>query len=215
MCRGLAARTVAALERIERDSNVINWRLRETDRAEILAGLARALLATEQFDLLAQLVTRALAAMDVYPLPVHVAALEAIGPWVRKHVKAPCAALAQWLAACRGQLEALTAAEPVAPTDFRREAHLSCNCADCRGLKTFLHDPVERVYRYRARQDRRDHVFRNAQGNDLDFQTDRKGSPQTLVCTKNTASYQAKLKKYHDDQKRLAAVLSIQAHLPA
>jgi len=213
VCRALAAQVVSALESIDRDDTAFNWRLRETDRAEVLAGLARALLAIEQFEVLSQLVTRTLAAVKVYPLSVHVAALEAIGPWVKKHLKTPCAALAQWLAACREQLEALTASEPVAPTDFRRAARLSCDCTDCRALKTFLQNPVERVYRYRARQDRRDHVRNNAYGNDLDFETDRKGSPHTLVCTKNTASYQANLKLYHENQRRLAALRSIQTPL--
>ena len=214
VCRALAARTASALESIDRGADDFNWRLREADRAEVLAGLARTLLATEQFDLLSQLVTRALAAAKVYPLSVHAAALEAIGAWVHKHLKTPCAALSQWLGACCVQLEALTASEPVAPTDFRRAARLSCDCTDCRPLKAFLQNPVERVYRYRARQDRRDHVKNNAYGNDLDFETDRKGSPQTLVCTKNTASYQANLKRYYENQKHLAELRSIQAHLP-
>ena len=44
---------------------------------------------------------------------------------------------------------------------------------------------------------------------DLTHVTDRSGSPQTLVCTKTTASYQASLKKYHEDQEHLETIKAI------
>jgi hypothetical protein len=82
VCNLLAEKAVSALERIDRDDIAFNWQLREEDRAEILAALTRSLLATEQCDLLSHLVTRALATQKVYPLPVHITALETIGPWI-------------------------------------------------------------------------------------------------------------------------------------
>ena len=84
-----------------------------------------------------------------------------------------------------------------------------------RELKRFLADPGESVHRFSIREDRRSHLEHAIRDNqcDLDFKTERKGSPHTLVCTKNKASYQEKLKKYHQDQERLATVLSIQAGL--
>jgi hypothetical protein len=84
-------------------------------------------------------------------------------------------------------------------------------------MRKFLKDPVEEVHRFRVRQDRRDHLERNAKDSrcDLDYVTDRKGSPQTLVCTKNTASYDARLKKYREDLGHLAALRSIRASVPA
>ncbi|MCI0701640.1 MAG: hypothetical protein L0241_11210, partial [Planctomycetia bacterium] len=215
VCQLLTEKILSALERIDREDVTTNWRLRDVDRTAVLTGLARSLIATEQFELLLQLVTRTLAAPKVYPLAAHISALTDLGPWIKKHLKKPCEALSYWLAACCEQLETLTATEPVAPADFRREAKLTCDCADCKELKKFLLDPRERVYRYRARQDRRQHVERNAYGNDMDFETDRKGSPQTLVCTKNTASYDAKLKKYREDLAHLAALRSIRASLSA
>ena len=48
---------------------------------------------------------------------------------------------------------------------------------------------------------------------DLNCKTDRKGSPHTLVCTKNSATYEKKLKKYHQDQEHLASVRTIEAQL--
>ena len=217
VCTLLAQKAATALETLDRGEDAeLRWRLREADRAELLTGLARALIATEQFDLLSQLVTRALAAPKAYPLAAHISALTALGPWLKKHLKKPYAVLRLWLTACCEQLESLTALEPVAPTDFRRDANLSCKCAECAELKAFLIDPTEKVHRFRVRQDRRDHIERNAKDNrcDLDYMTDRRGSPQTLVCTKNTASYEARLKKYRDDLAHLAALRSIRASLP-
>jgi hypothetical protein len=48
----------------------------------------------------------------------------------------------------------------------------------------------------------------------VDCRTEARGRPYTLVCTKNTASYQAALKEYHQDQERLAAVRTIEAGVP-
>ena len=103
-------------------------------------------------------------------------------------------------------IESLTAQEPVVPTDFRREANLSCKCADGTELKLFLNDPTEKVYRFRVRRDRRRHIGRNSHGCDMNCATDRTGSPRTLVCTKDTASYEARLNKYREDSDHLAAL---------
>jgi hypothetical protein len=190
--------------------------LRDVNRAEVLTGLTRALLATEQFDLLSRFMTHALADTKRYPLSAHIAALTSIGPWLKKHLKKPCEPVSRWLAACCTQLETLTAVEPTAPTDFRREANVRCDCADCKELKTFLKDPVEKAHRFRVRQDRRQHLEHEIKGHqcDLDCVTDRSGSPQTLVCTKNTASFEARLKKYREDLAHLAALRSIVKNLP-
>jgi hypothetical protein len=44
--------------------------------------------------------------------------------------------------------------------------------------------------------------------------TERTGTPHTLVCTKNKASYVERLKLYQQDQEHLATVRSIEASLP-
>lgn len=211
----LAERAVAAVDRIDRQDIASDWRLRDVNRTEVLTALPRALVAAEQFDLLSQFLTRTLADPKTYPLSEHVAALTALGPWLENRLKTPCEPVARWLAACCGQLEALTAAEPVAPADFRRDAAVRCDCADCKELKAFLKDPAERVHRFRMRQDRREHLEQQIErhGCDADCTTDRTGSPQTLVCTKTTASFDARLKKYRDDRAHLTALRSIQANL--
>lgn len=217
VCRLLTEKAVTALERIDREDVASNWRLRDVNRAEVLAALPRALIAAEQFEPLSRLVTRALADPKTYPLSAHIAALTALGPWLKKHLKEPCEPVSRWLMACRTQLDAQTAAEPTAPVDFRREANVRCDCADCEELKAFLKNPAEQVHRFRVRQDRRQHLEHQIKGHgcDLDCVTDRTGSPQTLVCTKNSASFDARLETYREDRAHLAALRSIQKTVPA
>lgn len=217
VCRFLTETFVAAIERLDREDITTNWRLRDVNRAEVLTTLPRALVSTEQSELLSRFVTRALADPKTYPLSAHIAALTALGSWLKKYLKKPCEPISRWLAACCEQLESLTAAEPAAPADSRREANVRCDCADCKELRAFLKDPVEKVHRFRVRQDRRQHLEHQITGHgcDADCVTERTGSPQTLVCTKNTASFDARLKTYHEDLAHLAALRSIEKSVPA
>jgi hypothetical protein len=217
LCHALGRTLVEALERIDRENAPPRdwWRPRTAPRAEVLAGLARSLLATDQGELLSRVVGHALANPEKYPLTdAHLAALTALAPWLKKNLDRPCPALSHWLAACRQQLEALTAKVPQPPADYRRDAPVSCKCADCAEVKRFLVDPHEPVLHFRAAEPRRRHVEAHIHQCDLDLRTERKGSPHTLVCTKNTASYNEKLRKFHQDQQHLAAVRSIEAALP-
>ena len=90
---------------------------------------------------------------------------------------------------------------PAAPTDWRQDVKLSCTCADCRELQTFVLDPVQQTHRFRVRQDRRQHLHGQIERHGLDMThvTDRKGSPQTLVCTKDRRSYQRRCDQYRKD----------------
>jgi hypothetical protein len=217
LCTALARATLSALEAIDRETVAHDWRVREVGRSQVLAGLARSLLASGQDKLLGQLVTHALDRPETYPLrTAHVPALIDLGPWLEKHVEKPPAALSHWLASCCEQLEAHTNRPPQPPADFRRDAALSCHCAACGELKRFLEDPNQEVYHYRAREDQRRHLENSIrQGHcDLDLRTERRGSPYTLVCTKNTASYKARLQQYHQDQDRLLLLRSIELSFP-
>jgi hypothetical protein len=216
-CQALARALIVALEAADQETTVPDWRVRTFDRANVLAGLARALLASDQGELLARLVEHSLAKPEKYPLrAVHVTALTALQPWLEKHVTKPCPALSHWLAACRTQLEALTAQAPQPPADFRRAASLACKCADCGELKRFLEDAHESVHRFRAVEARRRHLEAIIQQHhcDLDLTTERRGSPHTLVCTKNRASYLAQLRTFQLDQEHLATIRAIQAGVP-
>ncbi len=78
---------------------------------------------------------------------------------------------------------------PEAPKDWRQAGRIRCTCGDCRELQTFVLDPVERTHRFRLRKDRRRHLHEQIQrhGLDMTHETERRGSPQTLVCTKTAA----------------------------
>ena len=77
-----------------------------------------------------------------------------------------------------------------------------------RPLKKFLEDPKEKVFRHPARQDLRPHLEGTIRHHriDVDCRTEETGRPYALVCTKNAASYEARLKTFHRDQEHLAAL---------
>jgi hypothetical protein len=217
LCATLVRAIVTAVERADRERSPNDWRARSVDRSEVLAGLTRSLICASQSDMLSRVVAHTLNTPEIYPLtPTLVDALRSLGPWIKAHVKTPCVALTAWLAACREQLEALTAQEPEAPKDLHREATIGCKCGDCAELTRFLEDLRESSHRFSVRQDRRDHLKQKIHAHkcDLDLKTEERGSPYTLVCTKNTASFQERLKKYHQDQKHLETVRAIERSVP-
>jgi hypothetical protein len=217
LCTALARAAVTAVETIDRESPANDWRASVVKRAEVLAGLARALIATGQGELLSRVVDHALAEGRRYPLrETHLPALVSLRPWIEKNVQQPFAALARWLDGCHEQLESLTARAPEKPQDFRREAPVTHKCADCAELRRFLEDPREATHRFSVAQDRRSHLENQIHEHklDLDCRTEERGRPYTLVCTKTTASYQERLKTYRQDLDRLETVRSIRARLP-
>jgi hypothetical protein len=95
-----------------------------------------------------------------------------------------------------------------APRDWSRTNPLKCACADCRALGAFLVDPRERQWCLKAAQDRRSHVegsVRNA-ACDVDLATERRGSPHTLVATKNQATYERRAKQRRQDLDHVSAL---------
>jgi hypothetical protein len=217
LCEQLAHAIVPRIEAIDQSWNPTDWQARDVKRADVLDGLARSLLATGQCDLLSQFLSHVLALPKLYRLiSAHVPALENLRPWLKSHVKKPCDGLTRWVAACREELESLTAQEPQEPADFRREAPIACKCRECAEMKQFLDDPREPEHRFSVAQERRNHLESQIRGDKLDVtsRTERRGRPYTLVCTKTMASYQEKLKEYHRNQKRLEAIRSIEAGLP-
>jgi len=87
---------------------------------------------------------------------------------------------------------------PEPPADWRLNVRLDCKCEDCRELQSFALDAVAQVHRFSVRQDRRQHLQGKIGQFDLDMthETERKGSPQTLVCTKTRRTYQ-RLRECH------------------
>jgi hypothetical protein len=97
---------------------------------------------------------------------------------------------------------------PEPPKDWRLDATLACRCADCRELQTFVRNPAEQVHRFRVRKERRQHLHREIEQHRLEMThvTERKGSPQTLVCTKDRRGYRQRCAQYRDD---VAALTSL------
>jgi hypothetical protein len=162
---------------------------------------------------LAKLIDHALVASKKYDMiDTHVAAIFALESWLNTASTKPRGAISHWLAACRSELATRVEHEPVRPTDYRRPSKLSCNCDDCRELSAFLDNPNEAVHRFRVRKDRRQHLHQIIDRHhcDLTHVTERRGSPQTLVCTKTTASYEAACKVYERDQEFLSRLEALE-----
>ena len=100
-----------------------------------------------------------------------------------------------------GALLARSAQPPAAPSDWALEATMSCRCPHCRRLQQFYGAPRERVLRLPIRAELRRHVHQIIDSNGLDLlhETERKGSPYTLVCTKTRAGHQRHLAQYAED----------------
>jgi predicted 2-oxoglutarate/Fe(II)-dependent dioxygenase YbiX len=111
-------------------------------------------------------------------------------------------AAARLLQHCITELRDATAQPPEPPKDWKREAKLGCKCEDCAALSRFLRDPAERVGRFPMNKQRRQHLHRQIDQHrcDVTHVTERKGSPQTLVCTKTQNSYEHSRKQYDVDQ---------------
>ena len=100
---------------------------------------------------------------------------------------------------------------PEAPKDWRQEGKIRCTCGDCRELQTFVLDPVERTHRFRLRKDRRRHLHEQIQrhGLDMTHETERRGSPQTLVCTKTRRTYERQGADHRADVTAMSTLLRV------
>jgi hypothetical protein len=105
---------------------------------------------------------------------------------------------------------------PSPPTDWRQAVTLSCACEDCRGLQKFADDPETQVARFRVRQDRRQHLRGQIERHGLDMTsvTERKGSPQTLVCTKTRRTYQLQCEQHQADCVHMRTLLAVMQPAP-
>jgi hypothetical protein len=92
-------------------------------------------------------------------------------------------------------------APPQPPSDWRLDVELSCSCPDCQELQSFARDPAERVHRFRIKKERRRHLHNLIDRHRLDMthETERAGSPQTLVCTKDRRTFDRRMNQYRDE----------------
>jgi predicted 2-oxoglutarate/Fe(II)-dependent dioxygenase YbiX len=102
------------------------------------------------------------------------------------------AAIERLRLACLAHLEARIALPLAPPGDWGRPSKVGCACAHCAALSRFLADPATERWVLRANERDRQHVARTIGSAhcDVDMVTERRGSPYSLVCTKNQASYQ-------------------------
>ena len=100
---------------------------------------------------------------------------------------------------------------PEAPKDWREKGRIRCTCGDCRELQTFVLDPVERTHRFRLRKDRRRHLHEQIQrhGLDMTHETERRGSPQTLVCTKTRRTHERQCAEHKLDVTAMSTLLRV------
>lgn len=187
-----------------RESEWMLWRLKEK------ASPLDAKLVAEFLNLLGDLNASALrtSAVEQFaarplvfdPVKILVPALDSLHAW-------DAAACRLWHHSAEFLLQR-SALPPEAPKDWRQDVKLSCKCEDCRELQTFILDPIEQTHRFRVRQSRRSHLESAIRNHSLDisYATDTKGSPQTLVCTKDRRSFQRRCQQYRDDIAALASL---------
>ena len=100
---------------------------------------------------------------------------------------------------------------PEPPSDWRMDVEISCSCADCRELQAFVRDPAQRVHRFRVKKERRRHLHGTITRYRLDMThvTERVGSPQTLVCTKDRRTFERRMKQYQDEVTAMCKLVSL------
>jgi hypothetical protein len=87
-------------------------------------------------------------------------------------------------------------AEPQAPRNWVRPA-VTCPCRDCLTLNSFLVNPQQQIGRFPVAKKRRQHLHQQLDGLvGFTHETERQGSPQTLVVTKNTDGHKASHKAW-------------------
>jgi predicted 2-oxoglutarate/Fe(II)-dependent dioxygenase YbiX len=107
--------------------------------------------------------------------------------------------------ACVAHLDARVAEPLEAPRDWRRASAVGCNCAHCTALSGFLADPASARWVLRAKEADRSHLANTVRAAlcDVDTVTERRGSPHSLICTKNQASYERRKIQRGSDLKHL------------
>lgn len=205
VCIKLANALAGAIERWDR-REATPYYLDEDVRTGVVEGTIRIFADLAEDKRLDWFVAHVLRVKEHYDLhQTLIPEVKAIYKWLGKAPAARRAAM-RLLEHCRSELRAATASPVEPPTDWTRESNLGCKCADCQALSMFLRDPRMQVARFPLRKERRRHLHGQIEANHCDCThvTDRRGSPQTLVCMKTQESYKRRLAQYERDQKRLA-----------
>jgi hypothetical protein len=88
--------------------------------------------------------------------------------------------------------------EPQFSKDWSRPT-VAIDCQDCRDLNTFLANPNQQVYSFRAAAKRRDHIYSKVSDTGIEQHTDNStSSPYSLVLIKNAKYYELAHKAWED-----------------
>ncbi len=215
VCIRLCESAALALERFDSQADKSALGFWTLDHTVLLITLVSAMLKIGAEHALRKTIDHTLAHREYYDLTdMHLAAIFKLEPHLGT-LSPPGKVVQHWLSTCRRELQMRTARVPQPPGDYRRDAELSCKCADCRVLSKFLADPNERECRMPLGKDRRKHLHGIIEGDWLDVThvTERKGRPFTLVCTKTTASYERTCKAFERDKRDLSRIVRIEEGL--
>ncbi len=179
------------------------------DRSKLIVELFQSCAVLVEPMYLEQLIQQIIGYSKYYPVTtIQMPALIKLSPWIKQKRKGFSPSLEKWLSFLLKTLEYRESHPPVKPKDWKRNANVNCTCENCKELSSFLRDRNTEALRFRMRQDMRSHVENQIRADrcDITCSTDRKGSPHTLVCTKNDTSYQNKLKAHLVDLDHLKNV---------
>ena len=107
---------------------------------------------------------------------------------------------------------------PDPPTDWVISAEgLSCDCEHCAELRRFCADPEPEVLRMPVRKELRGHLRRRIEegGIDIVCETERRGRPYTLVCTKTRGAFERRLRQYKEDVEEMHRMVRTAASVPS
>jgi predicted 2-oxoglutarate/Fe(II)-dependent dioxygenase YbiX len=166
------------------------WRRAAPIDAALLVDLLTALCDLDATALGMRLVEHALSSQKSFPMDaVLVPAALRLREQMQTREWAPVARLH---AECVHHLQTRCAQPLAPPSDFKRPSPITCQCASCAELSRFLSAPDRRVWEFKAAEPLRRHVEDAIRKHhcDLDFVTEKRRRPYSLVCTKNQASYE-------------------------
>ena len=76
------------------------------------------------------------------------------------------------------------------PADWRRDSQIKCTCRDCAELRTFLNNPTQSTWSFKAAEAKRNHIEHSIKSHksDVSYVTERSSRPYSLICTKKHAA---------------------------
>ena len=203
----VAAAAIEGLDRIgtlARESEVSEWEPEDRRRpisSQFLVNLLQALQRFKRATLCDAAAEKIAARPEIFkPAALVVPALEQIHATRTKDAVADSSIVHLWTNSARFLLER-SEFPPEPPADWRQDVKLSCSCPDCRELQAFSFDPLEQIHRFRIKKERRQHLHNMIDKHRLDMThiTERAGSPQTLVCTKDRRAFDRRMKEYKNE----------------